>query len=307
MGKILIIALIILAAIPALYFATNLGNINRAQGSLVIATTTSLYDTGLLDELARAYWRERGVELKFVAVGSGLALERARRGDADLVLVHAPDLELEFVREGYGVDRRPFAFNFFVILGPRDDPAGIGGLNPIEAMRKIAEAGREGRTLWISRGDLSGTNVRELYLWRSAGFDPEELREEGWYVESGAGMGKTLMLADEKLAYTLSDLGTYLAYRDRIDLVPLVERGKELMNVYSVILVNPEKVRGVRYYLARDFEDWLLSDEAQEIIAGFGGGGLFHPISEALRDPQLRSWLEEMGGYSRGDLAGGSR
>jgi tungstate transport system substrate-binding protein len=230
-----------------------------AGEKLIVATTTSLFDTGFCDELRAELENRCGVKVYFISVGTGLALEHAKRGDADAILVHAPALERGFLQEGHGVIRRIFAYNFFAIVGPADDPAGIRGLPPLDAMVRIADAGRSGSIAWISRGDKSGTHVREMELWEATGLDPVELRGEPWFIESGMGMGKTLMMANEKEAYTLSDLGTYLRYRSNglISLEALVMEGKELLNVYSVIVTNPA-LNPDANFIARTRTQYLL-------------------------------------------------
>jgi tungstate transport system substrate-binding protein len=270
---------------------------------LRVATTTSLYDTGLLEELARVYREGGGGRVAFFPVGTGQAFLQARRGEADLLLVHAPAQEVEFVREGWGENRSVVACNFFVLVGPPGDPAGVENLPPLLALRRIAEAGGEGRARWVSRGDLSGTHLKENELWKEAGYDPENLRREGWYLETGAGMGQTLLVASEKGAYTLSDLGTLLTYLGKglVNLRVLVRGGRELLNVYSAIPVNPERVRGVDGKGAGRFLEFLLSEEGQRVVGEFGveryGEPLFLPAAEILRensDPQLASWIREV-------------
>lgn len=257
-------------------------SLRGGRPELRIATTTSLYDTGLLDYLAKRYDRR----LAFLPLGTGQALDAAKRGEADLLLTHAPSLEREFVEEGWGENRAVVAYNSFIIVGPPGDPAGIENLPPLEALRRIALSGREGRAKWVSRGDLSGTHVRENLLWTEAGFDPGDLRKEGWYLEAGAGMGQTLLLASERGAYTLSDLGTFLKYQRKglVRLRLMVEGGGELLNVYSAIPVNPERVRGVNLREAVRFVTFLLSEEGRRLIGEFGreeyGSPLFFPATE---------------------------
>lgn len=250
-----------------------------------VATTTSLYATGLLDYLSdRFQERHPGVEVRFIAVGSGEALRRAAMGDADLVLVHAPSLEKEYLARGVLLDGEIIAYNSFAIVGPGDDPAGVRGAGGLEALRRIYDAGEKGMAVFVSRGDRSGTHVREMALWRLAGLDPSG---RPWYVEAGAGMAQTLMIADEKKAYTLSDIGTYLKFRERLpSLEIMVEEDDLLMNIYSVYLVG---VPGARAELARVFMSFLTSEEGQSLIGGYGveefGRPLFKP---AYGDPEGR-------------------
>ena len=261
-----------------------------------MSTTTSLYATGLLDALAEEFEAENpGIDVQFIAVGSGEALRKAAAGDADLVLVHAPSLEKKYLEMGVLEPGEIFAYNYFLIVGPEDDPAGIRGADPVEAVKRVYEAGEKGAAVFVSRGDNSGTHVRELMLWRLAGLDP---RGKPWYVEAGAGMSQTLMIANEKRAYTLSDIGTYLKFSSKFgELKPLVERGGILLNVYSAYPVNPEKVPGAGEDMARRFIEFLLSDEGQELIGRFGveefGAPLFNP---AHGDPtgELRAAWEKL-------------
>jgi len=276
----LVIAVVLIAIIAVgvyWYYALNQKIVLKAT------TTTSLYATGLLDKLAEEFHkRHPNVIIQFIAVGSGEALRRAAMGDADMVFVHAPSLEKQYIDQGVLVDWGIMAYNTFIIVGPQNDPAGIKRLNdPIEAFRKIYETGESGRALFISRGDNSGTHVRELAIWKLAGLDPHG---RSWYIESGTGMSQTLMIANEKNAYTLSDIGTYTKLKKEGDIPYLeimVDKGTYLLNVYSVYIVNPNKYPNVNYKYAKMFRDFVLSREGQEIIASYGvkryGEPLFHP------------------------------
>jgi len=291
-----IIGLIILLTFaPYLYEQTK----KQQVEILTVSTTTSLYDTGLLDEVARIFKEKYGIEIHFIAKGTGAAINDAKLGISDAILVHAKSLEEEFLKEGYGVNRKIFAYNFFVIVGPKDDPAKIRGLNVVEAMRKIVEAGRKGKIIWVSRGDLSGTNVKEISLWKAAGFNYEELRREPWFRETGAGMGQTLLYTNNIKAYTLSDISTYLKYKKegRIDnLEMLVDKGEELINVYSIIIVKDTK----KFDLAMKLEKWLVT-EGQEFLKSFGreefGRPLFYPAVEVLENKiePYYSWIIKYG------------
>ncbi len=259
-----------------------------AGGAIVlrIATTTSLENTGLLAELERVYENETGVDLQFIAQGTGQSIDSARRGDVDMVLVHAPALEQQFIDDGYGINPRCIAYNYFIIVGPASDPAGIANMSPVEAFRTIYAAGTNNTpgVAFVSRGDNSGTHNQEKVLWEEAGYNytTEILNAGAWYVEAGKGMGDTLILANEKGAYTLSDEGTYLSFADRLNLVPVIAEGTELLNRYSAIAVNPAKYPSVNAEGATDFINWLISDEAKEIIGNFGteefGKPLFIPL-----------------------------
>lgn len=243
---------------------------------VIVATTTSLQDTGLLDSLLPIFERESGYHVRAVAVGSGQALKLGERGDADVVLVHSPAAELDFMRAGLGVSRRVVAWNFFVLAGPPDDPAGVREApSAADALRRIAAAGRT----FVSRGDSSGTHQRELALWRQAGGRPQ------WrgYVESGQGMGMTLLVADERRGYTLSDAGTLAAFRDRVELVAL--RGEEpaLRNVYHVIEIQPEGRPRVNVAGGHAFAEWITSPRGQGIIAAYHSRGPGAPYFVAAR------------------------
>jgi tungstate transport system substrate-binding protein len=233
----------------------------------------------LLDVLVPLFQEQTGYrfKLKPIAVGSGAALELGRRGEADVLLVHSPAAEQEFMAQGLGVERRTVMVNDFVIVGPADDPAGIAGASSaVEAMAGIAAAAAP----FVSRGDESGTNALELALWRQAGIAPEG----AWYTESGTGMGDTLNIANERQAYTLADRGTYLALRDRLELDVLVEGAPELLNVYHVIAVNPANGPAVNTAGAKAFMTFLLDPATQRVITEFGvdrfGQPLFTPCAD---------------------------
>jgi tungstate transport system substrate-binding protein len=239
--------------------------------TLTLATTTSVQDSGLLDALLPSFKERTGVEVKVVAVGTGQALELGRRGDADVLLVHDPDAEQRFLDEGHGSLRRVVMHNDFVLVGPPDDPAGVRGeRSAAGALARVA--GRQAP--FVSRGDESGTHKKEQALWRLSKAEPGG----GWYVRAGGGMAQTLRLADEKRAYTLTDRGTFLAQRKGLDLAVLVEGDPLLVNVYSVILVSPEKHPHVKQDAARQFADFLTSDEGRRIIADFGKDRLGQPL-----------------------------
>jgi tungstate transport system substrate-binding protein len=275
-------------------------HLTKSGERILVATTTSLYDTGLLEVIRNRFEEEYGIGLHFVPKGTGMAIEQAKRGDVDAILVHAPSREYQFMQEGYGVIRKVIAYNFFAIVGPPNDPAQIRNLSPLEALQKIAVSGEAGRCLWVSRGDESGTHLKEKGLWTDAGFDPSRLRDEPWYIESFGGMGAALRMADEKRAYTLADVGTYLKYyKDGwIDLEALVERGEELLNVYSVIAVNPSAHPEVNFDQTIAFIKFLVSENGQRIIGEYGleeyGRPLFYPAVNLLEentDSELASWI----------------
>ncbi len=230
---------------------------------VILATTTSTQDSGLLDVLVPLFEQQTGYHLKPIAVGSGAALKLGEKGEADVVLAHSPAAEEAFMAAGFGLTREIVMYNDFVIVGPADDPAGIRGeRSAIEAMRRIATA----QAPFASRGDDSGTNALELKLWDQAAIAPSG----GWYTESGTGMGDTLNIANERQAYTVADRGTYLALRDRLDLDILVEGDKPLLNVYHVIAVNPANGKAVNTAGCRAFLDFLLDPATQQVIGEFG-------------------------------------
>jgi len=248
-----------------------------------MATTTSLYDTGLWGYLEPVFEEEYDVELDIMYAGTGIALEYGQRGDVDVITVHAKAREEQFVAEGYGVQRVPFAYNYFLIVGPAADPAGIKGLSPEEACQKLMETGSGS---FVSRGDDSGTHGKEKAIWEKAGYKYEAVKKAGeWYIEAGRGMGPTLLMASEKQAYTLTDVGTYLAYGGKLELVPVVDKGDILLNVYSAIAVNPEKHPETKIEMANNLIDFLTSPEIQELIGNYGlkeyGMPLFTPCAGA--------------------------
>jgi tungstate transport system substrate-binding protein len=241
-----------------------------AERSLILATTTSTQDSGLLDELLPQFTRDSGWQVKTLAVGSGQAIELGRRGEADVLLVHSPAAEQAFVAEGTAGQRRLVMHNDFVLVGPANDPAGIRGLDSVGAVKKIAAA----QALFVSRGDDSGTNAREKDLWSKAGIAPEGT----WYQATGQGMGATLRVASEKAGYTLSDRATYLAQRDTLSLDVLSEGDPGLLNIYHVIEMTTKAGARVQPDGARAFADWIVSPVAQEQIGRFGQAEFGQPL-----------------------------
>jgi len=294
------LTLAIILIISATFTTYYLGEASRRR--LIISTTTSLYDTGLLEEIEEKFESQYPIDLYFISVGTGQAIEHAKRGDADLILVHAPSTEWAFLTSGYGVCRKIIAYNFFVIVGPPEDPAGIEGQSVKDALTRIVNSGREGEALWASRGDGSGTHLKEKALWALAGFNWTEIRRENWYIKSGTGMGKTILIADEMGAYTLSDIGTYLKYYGdgRINLQVMVSKEKALLNVYSVIAVNPKQIHDVNFEDAITFIKFLTSEECQNLIANFKketyGENLFYPAVRLLKESPnstIAQWIKE--------------
>ena len=250
---------------------------------LRVATTTSLYDTGLWGYLEPMFEEQYGVELDVMYAGTGKALEYGQRGDVDIITVHSKAREEAFIAEGYGVERVPFAYNYFLIVGPSDDPAGIKGMSPEEAFKKLMESGSGS---FVSRGDDSGTHAKEKGIWAKVGYEYETVQQAGaWYIEAGTGMGPTLMMASEKQAYTLTDMGTYLAYKGKLELVPIVDKGDILLNVYAAIAVNPEQAPKAKIDMANNLIGFLTSPEIQELIGEYGaeeyGMQLFTPCAGA--------------------------
>ena len=255
-----------------------------AQSHVVIlSTTTSTQDSGLLDVLVPLFEKRTGLTVKTISVGTGQALALAARGEADVTLAHAPGLERKYVEDGKMSNRRLVMYNDFVIIGPADDPARIKGLpKAVDALRRIAES----QSRFVSRGDKSGTHVLEQALWAQAGVEPKG----AWYLESGQGMGQTLGIADDRRAYTLSDRGTYLAFAKRVDLPVLVEKDRPLLNIYSVMEVNPANGPRVNAVGGKAFAEFMLAPETQAVIRTFGvdkyGQPLFVPVA-GKRDEDL--------------------
>ena len=238
-------------------------NTASQKPDLLLVSTTSTQDSGLLDVLLPAFTEQTGYSVQLVAVGSGQALKIGEQGNADVILLHSPAAEEEFVARGFGIDRRLVMHNDFVIVGPPSDPAEIRGESPVDALKNIFAA----NVTFVSRGDDSGTHIKELALWENAKLSPAG---EDWYLETGQGQGATLSIASEKAGYALTDRGTFLAYRSNVDLEILVEGDPFLLNVYHVITVNPEKFPTINLEGARAFADFITSEQGQRIIAEFG-------------------------------------
>jgi tungstate transport system substrate-binding protein len=261
----LLLAALLAATLPAL-----------AQDKfIVVASTTSTEQSGLFGYLLPIFQKKTGIQVRVVALGTGQALDLARRGDADVVFVHARSAEEKFLGDGEGVKRFPVMYNDFVLIGPKSDPAKIrGGRDILEALKKIKSAGAP----FVSRGDRSGTHIAELALWKLAGIDIA-VEKGPWYRDTGQGMGPALNTATAMNAYILSDRGTWISFKNRGDLVIAVEGDKRLFNQYGVMLVNPVKHPNVKKELGQAFVDWLISPEGQKAIAGYkiGGEQLFFP------------------------------
>ncbi|MFH0968321.1 MAG: substrate-binding domain-containing protein [Methanobacteriota archaeon] len=251
---------------------------------LLIGTTTSLDATGALDQLSHTFTNETGVKVEWVAVGTGQALGYGENGDVDVVMVHDRAAEDKFLDAGYGLDRRVFASNYFLVAGPESDPAKITGLTASEAFKAIAEGAQTNDKIsFVSRGDNSGTHAREKLLWKAAGYDYAVVNSSPWYYEAGSGMGPTLTMANEKDSYVLSDSATWETYASNMTIVPYVTDGSDLLNIYAVFRVNPEKFpnAGINVDAGKKWINFMTSDETQKFFADFGtekyGKPLFVP------------------------------
>lgn len=278
MGKRNCLTLAMVMAIAgAILFAPHQAVFGAAspQKNVILATTTSTQDSGLLDVLIPVFEKKTGYFVKTIAVGSGQAMAMGRKGEADVLLVHSPEAEKKFVADGYGVNRRLVMHNDFIVVGPSTDPAKIkGGKSTTDAFKKIAAT----RSLFVSRGDNSGTHTKEKAIWKAAGVKCDG---ERWYQETGLGMGQTLNVAAEKMAYTLADRGTYLALKKRLSLDVLTEGDTILLNIYHVIEPNPAKFPKVNGVGGKAFADFMVSKEGQDIVRTFGiekfGSPMFFP------------------------------
>jgi tungstate transport system substrate-binding protein len=267
--------IVCLMAFLALVFSGTPVTAAPQQKNIIMATTTSTQDSGLLDVLLPVFEKKTGYFVKTIAVGSGQAMAMGQKGEADVLLVHSPAAEKKFIAEGYGIHRRLVMHNDYIIVGPKADPAGIKGMkSAVEAFKKIAAA----NAIFMSRGDNSGTNSKEKEIWKAAGIKAEGQK---WYQQTGLGMGQTLAVAAEKKAYTLADRGTYLALKKNLGLDILTEGDGILLNIYHVIEVNPEKWPKVNAAGAKAFADFMISKQTQEVIKTFGvekfGSPLFFP------------------------------
>jgi tungstate transport system substrate-binding protein len=282
MGNLLVLALCVFLGVvgcngspAATLTRTSQPSPTPVNPEVILATTTSTRDSGLLDVLLPVFEQKTGYKVKPIAVGSGAAMAMGERGEADVLLVHAPDSEVKFMQANHGINRKLVMHNDFVIVGPDADTAGIGGTPlAVDAFKKITTS----KIIFISRGDNSGTHQLELKLWNLAGIEP---KGQGWYQETGQGMGATLSVASEKNAYTITDRATFLATEKSIALKILVEKDVVLLNIYHVIQVNPEKSEKINADGARAFTDFMVGAEAQKIIGEFGkdryGQPLFFP------------------------------
>jgi tungstate transport system substrate-binding protein len=303
---VIMVAIVLVAGVGAGWYLTS----PAQKENLIVSTTTSLYETGFLDVLEQRFEEKyRQYDVSFISQGTGLAIQTAKNGDADLILVHDPAAEKAFLTDGYGVNRVIVAYNFFIMVGPTADPAKITGLSPVEALKKIAAEGPRGNAIWVSRGDNSGTHSKEKALWKLAGLNLTVLRaqviegtDSPWYLEAGTGMTATLQLANQKDAYTLTDVASFLknSKSGNIQLVKVVDSGKDTLNVYSAIACSPAKNPRGRYEASMALIRYLASDEGQALFRDYGvaeyGSALFKPWITTLKsnsDPTLIQWVKD--------------
>ncbi len=286
MTRKLLLAIMAGVVLVSLLFGTSGcqgATVQTPQVRLRVATTSSLYDTGLWALLEPIFEKDYDVALDILYATTGAAMQYATRGDVDVIAVHSKTDEEKFIADGYGVERNIFAYNYFLIVGPETDPAGINGFSPQDAFKKFFDTKS---AKFVSRGDTSGTMSKEKAIWKAAGLDYETVRNSGqWYVEAGQGMGPTLEMANQLQAYTLTDIGTFLAYKKNknLDLVSIADQGSILLNVYSVIAVNPAKFPAVNNEMANNLITFLTSEKIQKLIGEYGvkdfGRALFTPCA----------------------------
>lgn len=291
MKKTAVIGILVILLASAIAVAAAAGCGKSKPTTLIMATTTSTQDSGLLDVLLPAFEKKYNVKVKTLAVGSGEAIKIGERGDADVLMVHSPAAEEAFVKSGLGLERVQFMYNDYVILGPNNDPAGIkGSKTAVEAYQKIAAAGAAGTTVFVSRADGSGTNTAELKIWKEAGVSP---KGQPWYVETGQGMGETLNITNQKQGYTMADRATYLSMKANLQLVVLVEGDKALFNQYSVIVVNPTKHPNLKLNTknAGDLVEYVTSKTGQDLI------GSYKKYDVVLFHPNAKGETRGMGNY----------
>ena len=270
---------------------------------LLVSTTTSLWETGLLNATEQAFEAKYWIDLGFIPVGTGQAIQQAQGGNVDALLVHSPSNETQFLQGGDGSCRKIIAYNFFTIVGPVSDPAGINGSTTTDVLKKIVDYGRSNNTrAWVSRGDGSGTHTKEKTIWAKASYNYAQISQESWYASAGSGMSATLNMANEFGAYTLSDIGTYLklAKDHTISLVQYLAETKDLLNVYSVMAVNQTRHPSVNFSNAITFIKYLISDDCQQLIDNYGkdeyGESLFHSAVQLLKQnstSQIVQWIKD--------------
>ncbi len=303
--------MVIIGVVLAIAFVATAWYITRptTREQIIVSTTTSLYETGFLDTLKTSFEAKYPqYNVSFISQGTGLAIETAKKGNADMILVHDPKAEAAFLTDGSGVNRKIVAYNFYIFVGPSSDPIGVTSRGPIEALRKIAEEGAKGNAIWVSRGDNSGTHSKEKALWKLAGLNVTLLKQQTtpsgqpWYYEAGAGMTATLQLADQKDAYTITDVATYLKTSKSgvIKLVKVVDSGKDTLNVYSAIVCNPAKNTRGHYEASMTLVRYMASAEGQQLFATYGtsqyGQTLFKPWITTLNagtETELIQWVKD--------------
>ncbi|KKK44794.1 hypothetical protein LCGC14_0807390 [marine sediment metagenome] len=301
-----ILSIVFIATISTLIGISTSFDILHSKNRIILATTTSTYDSGLLDYILPPFEEKSGISVDILSVGTGHALEAGRRGDVDVLLVHSRTREDEFVSKGYGIHRACIMYNDFIIIGPSNDPASIQGENVSVALMNLKNAGELGLIKFYSRGDGSGTHSKELSLWGLINYSPNS-GIGGWYYETGAGMGNTLIVANENKGYTLIDRGTWLSTKDSVSFILLVEGEEILLNPYGAILVNPEINLSVKYDLALEFVAFLTSKEGQELIGSYklNNETLFFPsfghgnetYGCSTTDTEIEFWREYNGNY----------
>jgi len=273
MGKIRMTSKILFTLVLFVILITTI-SAKAAQKTVILATTTSTQDSGLLDVLIPVFEKDSAYKVKTISVGSGQAIKMGEKGEADVLLVHSPEAEKKFMDAGFGITRRLVMHNDFVIVGSANDPAKIKGLSSVEALKKIASSA----SVFVSRGDNSGTHAKEKGLWKAAAINPEGNK---WYQSSGSGMGQSLNIAAEKKGYILTDRGTYLALKKNLNLVILSEGDSKLLNIYHVIELNQQRYPKINAAGGKSFADFMISKKAQEVIKTFGiqkfGAPLFFP------------------------------
>ncbi len=279
---LLMVAVTLLSLVTVLPACGNSVAPVKPETRLTVATTTSLYDTGLWSYLEPKFEKQYNVKLNIISVGSGEAFVLGKTGDVDALAVHDKPNELKFIAGNYSSVRVPWAYNHFLIIGPPSDPAGIKGMSPEDAFKKLMAEGNVtgSQVKFVSRGDNSGTQSKEKQIWAAAGYQYADVENSGsWYIEAGAGMGQTLLMTNEKQAYTLTDIGTFVTYKSKLSLVPLVDQGDILLNVYSVMVVNSTQNKD----MANNLVTFLTSPEIQDLIGKYGveeyGMQLFTPCA----------------------------